>query len=108
LVDRDGRSRIQTQGDTVRLDLSECHVDAVEIAKAATAGVETLSEARLRALSAMFAGEFLDGLDINRSPGFDTWLAAQRRSCRGNRIAVLERLVQIAAGDEVFSDLEAW
>ncbi len=56
----------------------------------------------------MFAGEFMDGLDINRSPVFDTWLAAQRRSFRSHRIAVLECLVQIAAGDEVFSDLEAW
>ncbi|HET6607892.1 MAG TPA: BTAD domain-containing putative transcriptional regulator [Rhodopila sp.] len=108
LVDRDGHSRIETQGDTVRLDLSDCRVDAIEIVEAATVGFETLSEARLRALSAMFAGELLDGLDINRTPGFDTWLAAQRRSYRGNRIAVLERLVQIAAGDEVFSDLEAW
>ncbi|HTI01166.1 MAG TPA: BTAD domain-containing putative transcriptional regulator [Acidisoma sp.] len=108
LVDDPGRSRVQTQGETIRMDLLDCRVDAVEIGTAAAEGIEKLSAERLRALSTMFAGEFLDGLEIDRSPLFETWLTAERRRFRSCRLAVLERLAQIASGDEVFPHLEAW
>ena len=38
---------------------------------------------RLRTLSALFAGDFLEGLEIDRSPAFNGWLVAQRRRFRG-------------------------
>ena len=100
--------RVKTQGDTVRLDLSDCRVDATEISRAVAESIERLPADRLKALSAMFAGEFLDGLEIDRSPHFETWAAAERRRFRSCRIAVLERLAQIVPGDEVFAQLEAW
>jgi TolB-like protein/tetratricopeptide (TPR) repeat protein len=108
LVDDPNRSRIETQADTVRLDLSGCHVDAVEIGNAVAGGIERLSAEHLKALSAMFAGEFLDGLEIDRSPLFGAWLTAERRRFRSCRVAVLEHLAQIVPGDEVFPHLEAW
>ena len=83
LVDEPGRRRVETAGDTVRLDLADCFVDALEIARAAQAGIETLAPERLRTLAALFAGDFLDGLEIDRSPAFNGWLTAQRRRFRG-------------------------
>ena len=107
-VDEPNRGRVGTRADTIRLDLSGCHVDAVEISCAVAEGIERLSAERLKALSAMFAGEFLDGLEIDRSPLFETWLKAERRRFRSSRVAVLEHLAQIVPGDEVFPHLEAW
>ena len=108
VVDDPDRGRVGTQADTIRLDLSGCHVDAVEISCAVAEGIERLSAERLKALSAMFAGEFLDGLEIDRSPLFEAWLTAERRRFRSSRVAVLEHLAQIVPGDEVFPHLEAW
>jgi DNA-binding SARP family transcriptional activator len=34
LVDEPGRKRVDTEADTVRLDLADCFVDAIEIARA--------------------------------------------------------------------------
>jgi DNA-binding SARP family transcriptional activator/TolB-like protein/Flp pilus assembly protein TadD len=110
LLDEPGRPRVETSGDTVRLDLTDCVVDVVEIGRAMQAGIETLAEDRLKALSALFAGEFLDGLEIDRSPPFDGWLNAQRRRFRAGHAAVLEDLVTRGSGDTdaIFGYLEKW
>jgi hypothetical protein len=92
VFDGPGRRRVDTPGDSVRLDLSDCLVDAVEVACAAQQGIETLAPDRLRALCALFKGEFLDGLEIDRNPSFNGWLTAQRRRFRGCHTALLEHL----------------
>ena len=61
LLDDPDRFRVKTQADTFGLDLSGCIVDSVEISAAVAQGVATLSAEQLTTLSAMFAGEFLDG-----------------------------------------------
>ena len=60
------------------------------------------------ALSALFKGEFLDGLQIDRNPAFNGWLTAQRRRYRSCHAALLEHLVGSRSGDEVFGYLEKW
>ena len=60
--------------------------------------IETLAPERLRALAALFAGDFLEGLEIDRSPAFNGWLTAQRRRFRGCHAALLEHLVKSASG----------
>src|SRR5262245_18530799 len=67
LVDEASRRRVEARGDTICLDLSGCSVDAIEVARAAQSGIETLEPERLRALSALFNGDFLDGLEVDRS-----------------------------------------
>ena len=52
-----------------------------------------LAPERLRTLSGLFAGDFLEGLEIDRSPAFNGWLTAQRRRFRGCHAALLEQLV---------------
>ena len=108
LVDERGRKRVVTRGDTVWLDLADCVVDAVEVARATGPGIEKLPPDRQRALVALFGGEFLEGLEIGRSPVFDGWLTAQRRRFRGSHAALLEHLVRRLGDDEAFPYLEQW
>ena len=109
IVDEPGRRRVDTSSaDTIKLDLAGCFVDAIEIARVGEAGLETLPPERLRALSTLFSGEFLDGLELDRNPGFNAWLTAQRRRFRNCHAVLLERLAATAAGDEVFAYLEKW
>ena len=86
------------QADTVRLDLADCFVDAIEIARAVAGASRRSRSERLRALAALFAGDFLEGLEIDRSPAFNGWLTAQRRRFRGCHAALLEHLVKSASG----------
>jgi DNA-binding SARP family transcriptional activator len=108
VLDDPGRRRVKTEGDTVGLDLTDCSIDVAEVACATSAGIETLDEEKLLALSRHFVGEFLDGMEIDRSPHFNAWLAAERRRFRGRHVAILEHLVRKASGDEIFVHLEKW
>jgi TolB-like protein/DNA-binding SARP family transcriptional activator len=108
IVDAPGRRRVDTSGDAIKLDLADCFVDATEIARASEEGLSTLPAERLRSLSTLFSGEFLDGLELDRNPGFNAWLTAQRRRFRGCHAILLERLAATATGDEMFEYLEKW
>jgi DNA-binding SARP family transcriptional activator len=50
VLDEPSRRRVEAQVDTVRLDLSDCFVDAVEIARAARESLEALAPERLQRL----------------------------------------------------------
>ena len=108
IVDEPDRRRVLTSDGAVQLDLSGCHVDAMEVLRAADEGIESLVPDRQRQLSALFAGEFLEGLEIDHSPLFDAWLTAQRRRFRGCQTALLEHLVKRVPDDEAFGYLETW
>jgi TolB-like protein/DNA-binding SARP family transcriptional activator len=110
LLDEPARRRVETCGDTVALDLAGCFVDAIEVARATQEGIETLDTERLRALARLFVGDFLEGLEIDRSPYFHGWLIAQRRRFHACRTAVLEHLVRSLPADseEVFDYSEKW
>ncbi len=110
LLDEPGRRRIETSLDTVRLDLSDCFVDVIAIGRAMHVGIEKLDAERLRALAMLFVGDFLDGLEIDRSPHFNSWLVAQRRRLRACHAAVLEHLVGslTPASEESIGYLGKW
>lgn len=94
LLDEPDHPRLLTEGDTVRLDTRALRVDAAEILAAVQAGVATLEPERLQALEALFeGGEFLQGLEIERSAPYSAWLLAQRRRLRAAHVAVLDQLV---------------
>ena len=108
LLDDEARPRVLTRDDTVRLDLSDCLVDALEIVRAAQEGIETLAPDRLRRLEALFEGEFLAGLEMSASPVFDGWLTAQRRRFRACQAALLEQLAKHVSDEETFGYLDKW
>ena len=107
LVDEPIRRRVVTQGDTVTVDAADCFVDALEIARA-TEDLHAVDTTRLQRLESLFAGDFLDGLELEHSPSFNGWLTAQRRRFRGCRAALLERIVDQTGGDETLAYLEKW
>lgn len=110
VLDEPDRHRIETPGDMIALDLKGVSVDAIDIASAAARGIETLDLERLQALSGLFVGDFLDGLEIDRSPHFNSWLIAQRRRFSSWHAAILEHLVSKlpADADEMSAHLERW
>jgi len=110
LLDGAGRERVVTADDKVALDLSGCIVDVAEISTAIATGLEKLEASRLGALSALFTGDFLEGLEVDRCPDFAAWLMAQRRRFRAWHVAVLEHLVACSDGsdDGIFISLEKW
>ena len=91
-----GRQRVESSKDRIALDLSDCFVDviAIEAALAANrANSESSAVECLTSIEALFAGEFLEGLQIEASPQFSSWLLAQRQRLRSNHIAVIAQLV---------------
>jgi DNA-binding SARP family transcriptional activator len=86
-------SRVETQDDSLRLRLDDACLDAAEVTAAVQGGLEHLPQDELHRLAGLFAGEFLEGLDADRMPAFNTWLLAQRRHLRGLRVALLEQIV---------------
>lgn len=108
LVDAGGRRRVCTRKDTIWLDLADCFVDVIEIARATEEGFEILSPEGQRSLAALFDGDFLDGLEIDRSPVFNGWLTAQRRRLRACHAALLENLAGSVPDDEAFGYLDKW
>lgn len=105
-----GTSRIETQDDSLRLRLDGCSVDALEAAASVADDLNRLPLPELQRRAALFAGEFLEGLDADRMPAFNTWLMAQRRRMRGLRVALIERIVALSESDAatVLPWLEQW
>jgi hypothetical protein len=85
-------------------------VEALDIERAVHAGLENASPEELRRLLELFVGDFLEGLDLNRSPQLDHWLTTRRRHFRSCPAAVLEELGgRLPASDPETRDLcERW
>jgi DNA-binding SARP family transcriptional activator/Tfp pilus assembly protein PilF len=103
-----GAKRVRCSEDSVRVELSDSFVDALEIQRAARTGVATLAPEQARALLRLFNGDFLEGMELERCPGFTGWLLAQRRRFHAWRIELLHRLVASAPEAELFGHAEKW
>ena len=104
-------SRVQTHADAISLDLSDCRVDAAQIARTQETGLERLDLDALRQLRQLFTGDFAAGLELDRSPRLAWWLSAQRRQFRANHVAVLRQIVARLGADQFVEKtdcLEAW
>ena len=108
VLDEPGRHRVETRMDAVSFDLADCFVDAIEVARAVREGVEALATERLRSLAALFAGDVLEGLEIERQPAFDGWLVAQRRQFRDCHAALLKQLAGRLPDEEALFYLDQW
>lgn len=109
-LDEAGLRRVETDGDMVSLRLDDVHVDALDAASAVAEGVQTLDLVRLQAISQHFAGDFLDGLELDRSPHFGSWLTAQRRRFSACHVAVLEHIIGLLprGADEAGAYIDKW
>jgi DNA-binding SARP family transcriptional activator/TolB-like protein len=111
VLDEPDRARVLAEGDTVALDLADCDVDALEVVRALQGGIAGLPAQRLQSLESRFGGDdFLEGLDLPRSPSFTGWLVAERRRMRAAHAAVLEHWVKAlpVGSDTALRALEHW
>ncbi len=108
LVDEKGRKRVIADGTSIRLDLSDCIVDTLEVTRAPEHGIQKLGVDQQKLLSALFSGELLEGLEIARSPMFDAWITAERRRFRGIQTVLLENLARALPAEESAGYLEEW
>ena len=111
VLDEPGRTRVLTEGDSVSIDLSDCSVDAHEVARVLEAGLASLPAGRLQEMASLFQdGDFLEGLDVPHSPVFTGWLVAERRRFRARHAALLEHWVRAlpVGSDPAVTALERW
>jgi DNA-binding SARP family transcriptional activator len=108
LVDEKGRKRIIADGSTIRIDLTDCIVDTLEVTRAPEHGIQKLGVERQQALAAHFAGELLEGLEISRSPMFDAWITAERRRFRGIQTVLLENLSRALPHEAAAPYIDEW
>jgi tetratricopeptide (TPR) repeat protein len=99
-----GATRIVGGEDSLRLDSADTFIDALEVQRAARAGIGTLSHARAHELLALFDGEFLEELELGDCPVFTGWVLAQRRSFDAARDALLKRVAGESLIEEDFYD----
>ena len=85
--------RVTTDEDMVALDLRGVAVDVLDIEQAIRAGLDRVGTDELHRLLDLFVGDFLEGLDLNRSPQLDHWVTTRRRHFRACHAAVLEQLI---------------
>lgn len=110
-LDEPGRPRVLASGDELRLDVDDADVDARAIGQALQQGITELSAESLQALAARFGDrDFLEGLDLPRSPAFTGWVASQRRRLRAGLATVLEHWVRRLpnGSDAAIAALERW
>ena len=108
LIDDKNRKRVIADGNALRLDLSDCQVDALEVTRAPEHGIQKLGIESQKSLAAQFAGEVLEGLEIARSPMFDAWITAERRRFRGIRTVLLENLARALPADAAAPYIDEW
>ena len=111
ILDDAGRRRVVTsEGNLIALDLTDSVVDAGEVDRIARAGIEDAPSERLAELCDWYAGDLLEGVEIDGNPEFAGWLTAQRQRYRATRVAALRELVARApaGSDEALRRLEAW
>jgi DNA-binding SARP family transcriptional activator/TolB-like protein len=92
LVDAPTTTRLIADRELVGINTNSLDIDAISLARSAQTTLTGGSPGDLRSLRALFRGEFLEGLSLDRAPLFDNWLAGQRHRFGQLQQQLLERL----------------
>jgi DNA-binding SARP family transcriptional activator len=98
LVDGDGVTRIVADRESVAFEAAGAEIDLLTVRERLDHGVDSLSVDELRDLASRFRGEFLEGLELDSCPDFQSWCMAEREDMRGRQVTVLEALVERLSG----------
>ena len=79
----------------IHIDTNSFDVDALLVARHTQTTLNSGSPNNLRSLLALFRGDFLEGLSVERAPVFENWLAGQRHRFAQLRQQLLERLSSV-------------
>ena len=110
LDDEQRRRVLAVDRDSIRIDLSDCEVDALLVERGLQVTLEQVPPERLSELGGLSGGELLEGVQIDGNPEFTGWLGAQRLRYRGLHLRLLAELAARApfGSDEMFRQLSAW
>lgn len=110
VLDDGDRKRVVTGEDLIGLDLTDCHVDVVEIERVVKAGIHQATTETLEQTCDLFGGDLLDGMQVDDNPEFTGWLAAQRQRFRTHHLAILRELAERApqGSEDIVRRLDAW
>jgi len=100
LIDEPQKPLLNSDRDWVGIDASGIDIDAARYTRLIERAVQGSSLADLRHLVGMVEGGLLEGLRIDRSPLFETWLAGQRHRFADWHVKALLRMVALLPGDD--------
>ncbi|MBR0788209.1 tetratricopeptide repeat protein [Bradyrhizobium manausense] len=92
LVDCPAATRLIADRKQVQIEADALDVDALRVARDVQTTLSSGSLGDVRSLLALFRGDFLEGLSVERAPSFENWLAGQRHRFGQWRQQLLERL----------------
>ena len=92
LVEGPTTTRLTADREQVWIDTSSLDIDAISVARTTQKTLTSGSPRDLQSLRALFRGDFLEGLSVERAPSFENWLAGQRHRFRQLHQQLLERL----------------
>jgi len=95
LVDGPATMRLFADREQVWIETGSLDIDAAAVASGTQTTLTCGSPRDLRSLLALFRGQFLEGLSVDRAPLFDNWLAGQRHRFGQLRQQLLERLSSV-------------
>lgn len=95
LIDAPKTVRVIADRAQVQIDARSLDIDALTLARNAQAALGSGLPEDLQPLRALFRGEFLEGLSLDRALPFDNWLARQRHCFGQLQQRLLERLSDI-------------
>jgi DNA-binding SARP family transcriptional activator/TolB-like protein len=110
VLDDATRTRVVTTGQAlIALDLRDDFVDVRELDQLVAGGVGAAASERLAEAADLFAGDLLEGMQID-GPEFAGWLLSQRQRYRALQVEILSELARRAppASEQRFRRLEAW
>lgn len=92
LLDEPERARVITREGRVALDLRDCEVDVARVLAATRQGLGRLGDDELEQLQACFAGDLLDGLDVEGSADLQHWLIGRRSEFRSLKAGIVAEI----------------
>jgi DNA-binding SARP family transcriptional activator len=100
LVDGPAAIRLIADRKQVQIEANALDVDALRVARQIETTLTSGSPGDLRSLLALFRGDFLEGISVERAPSFENWLAGQRHRFGQMRQQLLERLGAILSPED--------
>src|SRR5271156_213725 len=95
LLDEPSHRRVKAESDWVSIDTSAVEVDALWVAERVEAATSGRDLDLLKQMAAKFDGEFLEGLEADRIPLFESWLVGERQRFDRLHTDVLSRIIAL-------------
>ena len=91
---------VKAENDWVSIDTSTIEVDAIWVLERVEAAISGEDLGLLKRLAAKFEGEFLEGLEADRTPLFETWLIGERQKFQSLHADLLSRIIALQSRTE--------